>query len=265
MPLDHWMEPTGIEELDRDFKEASDVIAHLESVRVKCVDDFDELVIATGASAYKTPDVEKCLTSFFVVAEHEHPEFMKGVETGHEAPFFTHKAKLSSKTQKIHDQIVKFIKGYKEIEKPWCDNCSRKLKELEAKLAVAELEKQIADKYKDKKGELSKFCVALKRNQEKIKLAVACDEHLKAIDRKHSEQLKYPESEHVILQVPKWVEKAKKEKLCQPYDIVFTNLTPEEREGLTSKCGLCKWQTKVAEKRAIKNKLAKLHPTPKAK
>jgi hypothetical protein len=154
MPLDHWMEPTGIEELDKDFKEASDVIAQLESVRVKSVDDFDEVVIVTGATAYKNPDFEKCLLSFFAITEHENPEFMKGVEPSHEAPFFTHKAKLSSKSQKVYDQLAKFVSGLKADEHSWNESSVRKLKELEARLAVAELEKQIADKYKDKKGDL---------------------------------------------------------------------------------------------------------------
>jgi hypothetical protein len=105
----------------------------------------------------------------------------------------------------------------------------------------------------------------LKRNQEKVKHAVVCADLVKDVEAKHAEHLKYQEGEKFISQVPKWAEKSKKEKLCHPHDIVFTNLTPEEREGQTSKCGLCKWQTKVNEKKCLKNKIKKQHPAPPKK
>jgi hypothetical protein len=154
LPLDHWMEPTGVEEFDKNFKEASEIIVHLEVARAKCIDEFDHVVVATGACAHKQPDLEKCLVSFFVNAELDQAEFMKDLELSHEIPYFVHKAKLSAKTLKIHDQIVKFMKALKETEDCWNSSRSDRLKELAQFAVFVELEKQIQEKLKDKKGEL---------------------------------------------------------------------------------------------------------------
>ena len=75
---------------------------------------------------------------------------------------------------------------------------------------------------------------------------------------KHHGQLRAPDSENVILQVPKWAEKGK--KLGSPAEIIFINLTPEEREGQHAKEGLAKWQSKINDKNCIKNRLKKAHP-----
>ena len=103
----------------------------------------------------------------------------------------------------------------------------------------------------------------LRKNCEKVKHAQTSEEQLKPICEKHADQLRAPDSENVMLQVPKWAEKAKKEKLANAWDIIFTNLTPEEREGQHAKDGLCKWQAKINDKNGIKNRLKKAHPPQK--
>jgi hypothetical protein len=154
LPLDHWMEPTGVEELDKTFIEASELIIQLESARAKSIDEFDYVVVATGACAYKQPDMEKCLLSFFANAETEHPEFLKGIEPSHEIPYFVHKAKLFAKTQKIHDQILKFMNYFRESDGCWNSSKSEKLRDIANSCNFVELEKQVQEKLKDKKGEL---------------------------------------------------------------------------------------------------------------
>jgi hypothetical protein len=72
--------------------------------------------------------------------------------------------------------------------------------------------------------------------------------------------LRYPDNPGVIGQVPKWVEKAKKEKLASAWDVIYTNLTPEERVGQHAKDGLHLWQAKINDKNCIKNRLKKAHP-----
>jgi hypothetical protein len=152
-PLDSWMEPVGCAETDKKFKEVSELIADLEAVRANCVDEFDELVVLSGATAYKQPCAKACLTSFIIVAELESPEFAKGITPHHDAPFFTHKAKLTAKTLKIHDQLVKFAKGLKGGN-PWDEDKHSKLQELIEWANFVDLEKTIALKLKDKKVEL---------------------------------------------------------------------------------------------------------------
>jgi hypothetical protein len=155
LPLDHWMEPTGVEECDKGFKEAGELMVSLEIVRSKVVDDFDELVVCTGASAYKNPDLEKCILSFFYSAEVEHAEFMKGIESSSDAPFFTHKAKLSAKAQKTHDHLVKFMNGLRECEKHWDEAKNDNLKDIASALGKTDFDKVFPEKLKDKKpGEM---------------------------------------------------------------------------------------------------------------
>jgi hypothetical protein len=67
-----------------------------------------------------------------------------------------------------------------------------------------------------------------------------------------------------MLNVPKWAEKAKKEKLSNAWDVIFSNLSPEEREGQHAKDGLLKWQARINDKNAIKSRLKKSkQPIPK--
>jgi hypothetical protein len=146
-PLNHIMEQTGHEDIDKKFKEASCLIAEIEAMRSNVVDEFDELAVQTGACVYKDPSYTNCVKSFCILAEMEHPEFMKGIEVTNEVPYFTQKANLV-KNQKIYDQFIKLAKGLKSPA--WNQEKDEKFKELAEWANFVELEKQLVEKIKNK-------------------------------------------------------------------------------------------------------------------
>jgi hypothetical protein len=66
-------------------------------------------------------------------------------------------------------------------------------------------------------------------------------------------QNRLPDSEEVILGVPKAADKAKKEKLVQVFDIVWTNLNEEERHGKDGREAHTFLSNKIKEKNVVKN------------
>jgi hypothetical protein len=101
----------------------------------------------------------------------------------------------------------------------------------------------------------------LRINCERIKHAVNGLEKLNEVGKRYHEDVKPREfGDDVVEWVMKSVEKAKKEKLTQPCDIIFTNLTPEEREGNNARASKAKLQGKISDRNAIKNKLKKACP-----
>lgn len=71
--------------------------------------------------------------------------------------------------------------------------------------------------------------------------------------RQHYEQVRYPDGEEAMLKVPKFAEKAKKEKLVNPCDIVWVSLTVEEKEGTSGKDAKGKSESRIKERNNIKN------------
>ncbi len=65
--------------------------------------------------------------------------------------------------------------------------------------------------------------------------------------------MRVPDNEDVILGVPKAAEKAKKEKLVNAFDIVWTNLAEEERHGKNGREAHTFLSNKVKEKNVVKN------------
>jgi hypothetical protein len=66
-------------------------------------------------------------------------------------------------------------------------------------------------------------------------------------------QNRVPDSEDVILGVPKAAEKAKKEKLTQAFDVIWTNLKEEERLGKSGREAYTVLTNKIKEKNVVKN------------
>lgn len=58
-PLDYWIEPLDIPEIDSKTAPASDAIKDLEDMREKIVDKRDEIFVSTGAIAHRNPNIYK--------------------------------------------------------------------------------------------------------------------------------------------------------------------------------------------------------------
>ena len=99
----------------------------------------------------------------------------------------------------------------------------------------------------------------LKANMAKIDSALKLIPNLGKVMEKIDLERRVPDSEHVMLNVPKAAEKAKNEKLSNANDVVWTNLKEDERYGKNNKESKLFYESKIKEKNAIKNMMKKKH------
>ena len=93
----------------------------------------------------------------------------------------------------------------------------------------------------------------------KVDSALKLIPNLGKIMEKIDMERRVPDSEHVMLNVPKAAEKAKNEKLSLPNDVVWTNLKEDERLGKHSREAKIFYENKIKEKNALKNMMKKKH------
>jgi hypothetical protein len=148
VPLDHYIEQTGVDDVDERLKEASEIIYKIETFRLKLIDEFDDLVVHSGACAFKDPDLTKLIISFLTIAEYECNGFLKSIEQCNAPPMFKYTCKLNPKTQKVYDRITGLTKCLIEMGSFEGQNTIRDLKESLVK-SQGDYEKMISEKYKE--------------------------------------------------------------------------------------------------------------------
>ena len=151
MPIEHWMEKTGIEDIDKAFEPANGLLTVIEEIRSFGVDELEELALATGASAYKEITLEKCYISFFYNAELESPEYYKKIQSIENPPLFS--GPELKKNKKSYDHLGIYIKKYDDIKTKGSEiSCKLEDFHTEVKAKEADFEKTISEKFKDKPG-----------------------------------------------------------------------------------------------------------------
>jgi hypothetical protein len=118
-PLDPTMEQTHLEEVDKALKNASKVIEIVEALRSTVVDDFEELLLTTGACVYKTPNLEKCIHSFLYLAEKEKKGYIHRVEPSYESPYFRSDVVLPDKISKVYTDLKAFMSKVTSVLREW--------------------------------------------------------------------------------------------------------------------------------------------------
>jgi hypothetical protein len=133
------------------LKDASEILFDIETLRLKLVDEFDELAVHSGACSYKEPDFAKIYSSFFIMAEFETNGFINSIEKIQNPPLFKTSTKLSPKLQKVYERITVTAKCLLELEEKVRRNEIKGLKENLTK-HQAEYEKLIKEKYVENAG-----------------------------------------------------------------------------------------------------------------
>jgi hypothetical protein len=149
MPIDHWMEKIGIEDIDKSFEPVNGHLTVIEDIRSYGVDELEELALATGACAYKEITLEKCYISFFYNAELESPEYYKKIQSIESPPLFS--GPELKKNKKAYDHLSIYIKKYDDIKSKGSE-IGAKLEDVHTELKgkEADFEKAISEKFKDK-------------------------------------------------------------------------------------------------------------------
>jgi hypothetical protein len=151
-PIEHWIEKTGIEDIDKAYEQAVSYLIDVENIRSYTVDELEELALLTGASAYKQITLEKCYVSFFYNAEVESDQYYKKISIADSAPHFTGPELKNNK--RAYEVLADYTKKCDTIKTK--NDIKEKLEHLqnELKSREGEHEKAINEKFKDKPGQL---------------------------------------------------------------------------------------------------------------
>jgi hypothetical protein len=150
-PIEHWIEKTGIEDIDKAYEEVVSHLTNVEEIRSYAVDELEELAVQTGACAFKEINLEKCYIAFFMNAEVESEEYYKKISASDSAPHFT--GPELKKNKKSYEALTEYIKKWDTIKTK--NDVKEKLEQLQSELKSreGEYEKTINEKFKDKPGQ----------------------------------------------------------------------------------------------------------------
>ena len=150
-PIEHWIEKTGIEDIDKAYEQAVPLLTNVEEIRSYAVDELEELAVHTGACAYKEITLEKCYLAFFYIAEVEVDEYYKKLSASDSPPHFT--GPELKKNKKAYEALAEYIKKWDTIKTK--NDVKEKLEQLQSELKSreSEYEKTINEKFKDKPGQ----------------------------------------------------------------------------------------------------------------
>jgi hypothetical protein len=99
----------GKKEINDFFKSSVVELKKVEKFRETYVDKYEQLLIMSGACAWKSNDFEKIYTCFLVNCELEINDFMSTVvETPGKAPFFKTSAKLV-RNWKLYEALLNYL------------------------------------------------------------------------------------------------------------------------------------------------------------
>lgn len=237
-PLDHWMEPLGMESIDATFQRASGIISTIEEKRVAIVDDLETVYHKSGAIAYKTRDLGKALKC--VVWKLGVDNEGKVTEVGFSVDNHTFGgAKNSAEGNEAGNLLVAYCKNVLENWKP--EDLSSILGDIEGIVKdftdnMDNYAKEIQEKCASNPFDAIKKISKLKSNISNCTAAVECLKDL--VNRLKELALSAPNviaalNPAGMLKEAEHVEKAHKQKLRDAVQIAWNVIDAADRHGKT--------------------------------
>lgn len=255
-PLDHWMEKTELENVDKLFEKAENIISAIENKRKSVVDDLDDVYGKVGAIAFKKKDLSKALKCVL---------WKLGVDNGGiseigfnlEGPVFEGK----KNSQEGNDAGNFLIKYCKNVTEEWkmeeFTNLFKEIEELNSELVnnAGIYVNDIKEKFKSDFVKAIKKSVAIKGNISRCSAAVVA---IKDILERFKILVESAASVISGFNPTEWVkeadnvEKAKKMKITNIVEIAW-NLIPNPLEKNGKKYEEC--QKEYGEKCKVRNEI----------
>lgn len=174
-PLDHWIEPVGMEGLDATFENASKIIATIEDKRKAIVDEIEDIYGHSGTVAWKNRDLGKAFKAVVWKLGVDNDGKVSDIGFNSETHVFEGK-KNSPIGNKAGNMLVNYVKNVTDEWK--LEDLTNILADIEAisndlSNNLDNYAKEVTDKFSSSPFEGIKKVAALKRNISKCTTAVA--------------------------------------------------------------------------------------------
>lgn len=240
--LNHWMDNVGVDSIDKVFDEASPVIRELEEIREIVVDRRDDVIIHTGACAYKEPNISNCFSALLwkLSADNEGDIAKAEIEVLEDAPYLAVKGKKNSHDgQNAANLYIRYCNDLMSLPEKM-EALSEKMKNLGEEIAnqASSFAEQVNDHGKDHPLKIPGMLSKLSKNVAKVKAAsLLCPDIAKELTATIAQVKDVADLLKATEKVDEVGKKCHKEKKTSAHEIVFLTLKPEERFGATPQEG----------------------------